>query len=186
MKYIRDIKTDSIEEMVKTYGISIDLDPTDSYSVARSVYDACEKFIPQNLIGIFTKLGKRKEFEEDIIQHLMFNTHMVSRQKKNEFVESNHNECKKTVEELENNDFSNTRSISNYIKVLNNKIGDYFHLEKVLEDNKSFNKRNNKKIEVVKVPVFAAPFIFYTIVNYDFHQDFMESKLPSWGLETIK
>lgn len=179
MKYIRNFKTEFVEEMLNTYGIAIELNLTDTYNVAKSVYAACEKFIPRNLIGIFTELGIKKTLEEDIIKHKMFNTYMVSKIKKNQFVESNHSECKKTVEELEkSNRFNNTRQISNYKKILDNKVGDYFNLGKVIEDNKSFNKKK-EKIEQFRVPNLAAPFIFFTVVNYDFHQDFKESKLHS-------
>jgi hypothetical protein len=140
MKYIRSIQTEFVEEMLKVYELAIDLDSMDTYSVAKSVYDACEKIMPQNLIGILKLTGRKKELEEDIIQHMVFNTYMISEIKKNGFIESNHNECKKTVEELEKcNGFINTRQVSNYKKILDGKVGDYFDLKKVLEDNKSFN-----------------------------------------------
>jgi hypothetical protein len=179
MKFIRNISTEFVENLLNTYRITIDLDPADTYSIARSVYAACEKFIPQNLIGIFTELGIKNILEEDIIQHLIFNTYMVSNINENQFVESNNSECKKTVEELKkSNLFVNTRQITNYKKILDNKVGDYFNLGKVLEDNKSFNKKN-EKIEQFRVPNLAAPFIFFTVVNYDFHRDFNESNLLS-------
>ncbi|MBI0578609.1 hypothetical protein IEC97_14680 [Neobacillus cucumis] len=171
---------EEIEEIIDQYKISFsDLDTTDPFTIANSVYTSCEKIMPKNFIGIIRNLGLYEKTKADILQHLVFSTSMIQLIQNGGMIESNHSQCKKTVEELEKwTKLENSKTISNYNAILDKKIGDYFFLMKTLKENKSFNAKN-KLIQQFEVPKAVAPFIFFTVINYEFFQDIKSKSLLS-------
>ncbi|WP_170846217.1 hypothetical protein, partial [Bacillus sp. MUM 13] len=73
------------------------------------------------------------------------------------------------------------RSMSNYKKILDNKVGPYFGFKHKMVEKKGFNKNKNQElIRQYLIPEIISPFIFFTTANYEFHEDMKgEIRIPS-------
>ncbi|HDR7911772.1 TPA: hypothetical protein QCY05_000855 [Bacillus wiedmannii] len=176
MKFISDLPPDSeIEKLMKELHIKWDdIYATDSNTLARNVYQACRQLLPQRLISIYRNAGKLRNFEEDIIDHLVRNTYMINCINNSSVIIDNLNWCKEIIGELHSLDENRHESelpsynqeylqdIGQSINYKNNLIkvvGPCLALKQVEKPNKGRNKKSKMTTDI-ELPEVVSPFFF--------------------------
>ncbi|MGF9964257.1 hypothetical protein [Bacillus rhizoplanae] len=196
MKFISDLPPDSeIEKLMKELHIEWDdIYATDSNTLARNVYQACRQLLPQRLISIYRNAGKLRNFEKDIIDHLVRNTYMINCINNSSVIIDNLNWCKGIIGKLHSLDENRHESelpsynqeylqdIGQSINYKNNLIkvvGPCLALKQVEKPNKGRNKKSEMTTDI-ELPEVVSPFVFFIL-----HKTVIHKKKKSVSLNQI-
>lgn len=180
MRHIKTFSTVDIESILEKFNLvtsPTELDLRDG--ITNYVFNKCEHLIPEKLASLIREKADYGMFRDEIKEHLEFNSMMLQLNNEPTYITSNYNLLKEMLQKLneicEKNQFLKYTSSVQYYKEkkLEKKIAKDYDLRIEKETNTTFNQKNKKQmIPQVKVPSFAAPFIFFTTLNHDIYNDY--------------